>query len=76
MSTSRITIPITFRCSAPSAIRIPISRVRCATLYDITPYNPIIASTVATNPNTVDKLAIIRSVESELLIWSSIVRIA
>ena len=32
---------------APSAIRIPSSRVRCATEYEITPYKPIAARTNA-----------------------------
>jgi hypothetical protein len=30
--------------TAPSATRIPISRVRCCTVYEIDPYKPIVAS--------------------------------
>jgi hypothetical protein len=46
-------------------MRIPISRVRRATVYAITPYSPITASSVARKPNTADKLAIKRSINSE-----------
>ena len=34
------TIAVTSRVSAPRAMRTPISLVRCATPYDITPYRP------------------------------------
>ena len=39
------TIRITWPASAPSAIRTPTSRVRCATRNDITPYRPTVART-------------------------------
>jgi hypothetical protein len=41
---------------APSADRIPISRVRCVTANDITPYNPAAASTSAQMPKAMKKL--------------------
>src|ERR1700679_2846960 len=47
--TSRITCPR----SAPSAMRIPISCVRCATLYEITPYIPTSANSTPMAPRTV-----------------------
>src|SRR5258708_2974044 len=52
-STSRIT----FGRSAPSAMRMPISLVLCATVYAVTPYNPTAASTSATIPNKPARLA-------------------
>ena len=45
------TIRTTSPRPAPSAMRIPISRVRCATAYDMTPYTPITASTSARSAN-------------------------
>src|ERR1700683_1142680 len=51
MPIRRATSPITIRStrpgSAPRAMRIPISFRRRVTLYDITPYSPIIARTRA-----------------------------
>ncbi len=40
--------------SLPSAIRMPISRVRWVTWYASTPYNPTDASSSATTPNASD----------------------
>src|SRR6185312_12882240 len=55
--TSRMTIPATRRWPAPSAIRIPISPRRRATLYDTTPYRPSMASKSARPPNSADSTA-------------------
>src|SRR5580698_7212035 len=44
-------IPSTSRSSAPRAMRIPISFVRCVTEYEITPNTPTAASTSAITPN-------------------------
>src|ERR1700731_5388266 len=41
---------------APRAIRNPNSRVLCETAYDITPYNPIAASSRANPPSTPTKV--------------------
>ena len=70
-SASRITIQTTSLLYAPRAMRIPISRVRRATVYAITPYSPTIASSVAITPNTADSIAIMRSVTSDRSICSS-----
>ena len=53
----RITRPTTADRLAPSAIRIPISRVRRATEYAITPYSPIDASSIATTPTALTPIA-------------------
>ena len=53
--------------SAPNAILIPISFLRCVTIYDITPYRPIIASNAARTPKKPDSVAITRSVNIESL---------
>ena len=47
--TCRSTIARTRAASAPSAMRTPISRVRCATVYASTPYRPTAASSVASD---------------------------
>ena len=52
---SRNTSHATFFCVAPNAMRIPISRVRCATIYAITPYSPIAASSAASSPKHNEK---------------------
>ena len=51
-SPSRITSDATSAARAPSAMRTPISRVRCPTSYEITPYTPTAASNSASAPNT------------------------
>ena len=43
------TMPRTLPAFAPSAMRTPISRVRCATEYASTPYSPTAASSVASS---------------------------
>ena len=48
---SLITRRSTWRLSAPSAMRMPISFVRRATLYDISPKRPIEAMSMASPPN-------------------------
>ena len=53
-----MTIARTRAASAPSAMRTPISRVRCVTLNASMPYNPIAASTVASTANAADKMLI------------------
>ena len=40
---------------------MPISRVRRATLYEMTPYRPMLASSAAISPNSSDKVATRRS---------------
>ena len=52
--------------SAPSAIRTPISRVRCATVYARTPYRPTAASSVASTANAADRM-LIMPVEEDVL---------
>jgi hypothetical protein len=71
--TSRSTIHEMLGVSAPNAMRVPISLVRRATVYESTPYRPIIASSVASAPKTAASSAIRRSVDSERATWSSIV---
>ena len=48
-----ITIRCTARESAPSAMRMPISGVRCWTEYAMSPYTPIAASSSAEPPKIV-----------------------
>ena len=67
---------ITSRACAPSAIRSPISRRRCATTNASTPYNPIAASDAATTPNAVSSVTLNRRRVSEFDSCSSIVRTA
>ena len=62
--------------SAPSAIRMPISRVRRVTAYDMTPYSPIAASSVAKPPKAVDSAATMRSTNSDSSTWTAIVFIS
>src|SRR5205809_462797 len=57
---------ITVRGSAPSAMRTPISIRRRVTRYDITPYSPIAAISMASTPKNPDNQAINRSVTSNL----------
>ena len=57
----RMTRRTTVGRPAPSAMRIPISLVRRATAYAVTPYNPIAASSRATLPNKPARLATARS---------------
>jgi len=45
----------TFDVPAPRAIRNPNSRVLCETVYDITPYRPMLASSRAKPPNRATK---------------------
>ena len=47
MKGSPVTIRTIWNGVAPTAIRIPISPLRCATVYERTPYSPITASTSA-----------------------------
>src|SRR6185295_8495658 len=56
----RRTSRTTFARSAPSAMRIPISLVRCATVYAVTTYIPTAASRRATIPNRPARLATAR----------------
>jgi len=60
----RIIAVTSARC-APSAMRMPISLVRTATVYDITPYSPIIASTTASAPKNPESVASSRSASSD-----------
>lgn len=46
----RITMPTTFPWVAPTAMRIPISRVRLLTAYDTNPYKPTIVSAIPIRP--------------------------
>src|SRR5947199_4658382 len=57
---------MTVRGSAPSAMRTPISIRRRVTRYDITPYSPIAAISMARTPKNPDSQAINRSVTSNL----------
>ena len=59
-SPCRITIPTTAPGRAPSATRIPISFVRRATEYAMTPYRPIAASSIATRPTPLTSQALAR----------------
>src|SRR5436190_1094474 len=54
------------RGAAPSAMRTPISIRRRVTRYDITPYSPIAATSMARTPKHPDSQAIKRSVTSSL----------
>ncbi len=58
IAASRITIRNTSARCAPIAIRTPISFLRCATMYEITPYNPITASNPASPPKNPVRVAI------------------
>ena len=51
-----ITSPTNFPLCAPSAMRIPISLVRCVTANDITPYSPIAPRNSAVKPKIVNSL--------------------
>jgi len=55
------------RLAAPSAIRIPISRVRWVVVNEITPYRPISAKLAATTENNPIRLTAKRFAAS----WSS-----
>ena len=59
--------------SAPSAIRIPSSRVRCVTVSAITPYNPTLANTSASPANVASNAIVNRRVARLAPIASSIV---
>ena len=50
---------------APSAMRMPISRVRRLTAYDITPYKPTPASSNAINPNRLVNVEAMRAAAIE-----------
>ena len=52
---------------------MPISFRRRATMYDITPYRPIVAMSPASAPKNPDSVAIRRSRSSESRTWLSIV---
>ena len=52
--------PARRRDAAPSAMRMPISWVRWATPYEITPYTPMAASSSAMPPNTVSSMVLNR----------------
>ena len=59
---------------APSANRIPISRLRWVTTKDITPYRPTSESRSASVPKGVESAASMRSVFKDRSIYSSSVR--
>jgi len=61
VSAARNTKPSTFARSAPSATRMPISLVRRATAYAVTPYSPTQARMSASAPNSSVSRAISRS---------------
>ena len=71
-TTSRITMPSTFCRVAPSATRMPISRVRLATVYAITPYNPMAASREARKPKAQESSATMRSMKRDSSAWTRI----
>ena len=54
---------------APSATRMPISRVLFVTSYASSPYSPMEASNRESNPNRLDRWAIKRSWNSRVSIW-------
>ena len=56
---------------APSASRMPISRVRCVTTNDITPYRPTSESSSASVPKLPESVASMRSVFNDRLTCSS-----
>ncbi len=58
---SLMTMRVTSARFAPSAMRMPISLRRRATMYDMTPYRPMTASTTASGPKNADSVAISRS---------------
>ena len=64
------------RACAPSAIRIPSSRVRCATEYEITPKIPTAASNSDTPPNDVSTSVMNRGRDCDAATTSSSVRIS
>ena len=68
------TMPSTSRRCAPSAARIPISRVRRATSYDSKPYNPMHANSIPSNPKREDSRASNRSPNSNRSIVCDCVR--
>ena len=61
---------------APSAMRIPISRVRPALVQAITPYNPIPDSSIAASANAASALSANRASAVASATYSFIVRIA
>src|SRR5262252_5510552 len=69
---SRTTIASMALALAPSAMRIPISRVRCVTLYAVTPYTPIVDSNQAIAANVASNETLKRG--TACAIASSIVR--
>src|SRR5882762_8475947 len=69
-STSRITIPMTAPRLAPSAMRMPISRVRRWTLHAVNPYSPTHVSTSAAAPKKAASLATAFSRLSARPTWS------
>ena len=60
-STSRCTIQISRRAPRPSAMRMPISFVRRATLYAMVPYSPTQAISTARIAKQVHSVANVRS---------------
>jgi hypothetical protein len=60
-SASRSTIPTTLLRVAPSAMRMPISLMRRATVYAKSPYRPTPTSAAPSAPNTPESMAISRS---------------
>src|SRR5437016_6812006 len=73
-SASRSTSQMAERRVAPSANRIPISRVRWVTTNDSTPYRPTIESRSANMPKLLEREANIRSVFNDRLTCSASVR--
>ena len=69
-NTSCITSRSTFLSVAPSATRIPISRVLRATLYAVTPYKPTATSKIARKPKEADNIAINLSIDKDSLTCS------
>ena len=68
-----MTSPSTLEGCAPSAMRMPISRVRRATEYAITPYSPIAASVIAITPTMPTSHAPARTGNSVVATSASIV---
>src|SRR5207248_9159829 len=71
-----ITSATSGRGVAPSAVRSPSSRVRCDTLYEITPYSPITARSSATPENMSSSVTVICWADVDRLTCSRIVRIS
>src|SRR5439155_26215318 len=65
MPDSPSTMRTTFRGSAPSAIRMPISTWRRVTMYEMTPYSPTVAISIARTPKNPEGDPINRRVTSE-----------